>query len=39
MIWPGEAEAGLCGDATMLMDSLLVVSMPSKTPPEGWNAH
>jgi len=28
MILAGETEAGLCGDATMLKDSLVVVSMP-----------
>jgi hypothetical protein len=39
MILPGETEAGLCGDPTKLRDSLLVVSMPSKSPPEGRITH
>jgi hypothetical protein len=38
MIWPGETEAG-CGDATTLRDSLVVVSMPRKSAPEGWDTH
>jgi hypothetical protein len=31
----GRNGSGLCGDAIMLRDSLVVVSMPWKSPPEG----
>jgi hypothetical protein len=34
MSLPGETEAGLCGDATMLRDSLVVVSTPENPRPK-----
>ena len=34
MILAGETEAALCGDATMLRDSLVVVSTPENPRPK-----